>query len=85
MEPQGLLHRGDPALTHAHAHRTGVGRETVDIGQFEPGIGDGGQAGVDRQGQRIDHEATPDGRASDARKHRLMLEPLVRKGGRGVG
>ncbi len=66
VDPQRLFDGGHPALAHPHArHGAGVGGQAVDVAQLEAGVGDGGEARVDGQRQRVAHEAAPDLRASD--------------------
>src|SRR3546814_1846572 len=77
MDPQGLLHRGDAALAHAHPHAAGVGGEPVDVVEGEAGVGDRLQARVDRQRQGVDHEATPEAGPADAGEHGAVLEAVV--------
>ena len=86
VDAQGLLDRGDAALAHAHADRARVGGEPVDVVEREAGVGDGAEAGVDGQRQRVDHQPPPEGRSADAREHGPVLEAVVaRAAGRGAG
>ncbi len=54
----------------------GIGRQAVDVVEGQPRVGDGGEAGVDGERQRVDHQAAADGRAADTGEHRTMLEPV---------
>ena len=67
-DAQRLLERGDAALgVAAGAQGARVRREAVDVGQLEAGVGDRGEARVDRQRERVAHEPPADLRHADAR------------------
>ena len=83
VQAERLLDRRHAALAHAHGPRPGVGRQAVDVVELEPGVGHGGQAGVHRQREGIPHQAPPDRRATDAREHGPVLEPVGRPRGPG--
>jgi hypothetical protein len=60
MDPKRLLHRGDPALAHAHPGSTRVGGEAVDVLELQPGIRHRLEAGVDGEGERVTEQTAAD-------------------------
>jgi hypothetical protein len=68
---------GDSAFAHAHADHPRVRRQAVDVVERETGVSDGLQARVDRERERIAHQPPADRRASDARRHRSVLEAIL--------
>ncbi len=80
VQAEGLLHRRDPALAHAHAGRPGIGRQAVDVVEHQAGVGHRLQAGVDGQRERIHHQPAAEGRPSHAGEHRTVLEPIGAQG-----
>ncbi len=83
VDPQSLFDGAGTALAHPPSGGPGIGRQTVDVVEGQPGIGDRLEAGVDRQRERIDHEPPTECGAADATEHRLVLEALVTEGGAG--
>ena len=64
----------------------GVGRQPVDVVERQTGVGDRGEARVDRERQRVDHQPPAERRATDARQHGRGARTGRRSsGGRGVG
>ena len=57
----------------------GIGRQAVDVVEREAGVVHRGEAGVDGQRQRVDHQPAPDRRSTDAREHRAVLEAVARQ------
>ncbi|MFG2937063.1 hypothetical protein [Streptomyces sp. NPDC048282] len=53
---QGFGEGGDTALAHAVGAGPRAGGEPVDLVEAEARVRDRGQAGVDGQGERVDHE-----------------------------
>ncbi len=66
----------DSPLAHPEPDGAGVGREPVDVLEFQAGIGNGCEAGVDRQRERIHHQAPSEPRAPDPRQDAPVLEAL---------
>ena len=62
LEAQRVVHFGDARAGEAGraAHRTGIGGEPVDVARREAGVRDRGEAGVERELERIAPEAAPD-------------------------
>ena len=53
-----------------------IGRQPVDVVERESRVGDGLEAGVNGQRERVDHEPPPDSGAPDASEDGLVLEAL---------
>jgi hypothetical protein len=83
-QPQRLLHGGDAALAQAHPDGARIGGQPVDVVEGEARVRHRRQAGVDGEGQRVDHQPAPDRRPAGAGQHRPVLEPVVadRRSGR---
>ena len=75
-DAQRFLDCGDAAFAHPHPGRPRIGGQAVDVVEREPGVGDGREAGVDGQRQRVDHQAAPERRATDAREHGAVFEAI---------
>ena len=77
LQPQRLLDRGDTALGDADlvAHRR-VGAEPVDVLGGQAGIGDRLETGIDRERDRVDHQAPAHRRTPDAGEDDLVLEAV---------
>ncbi len=86
VQPQRLLDRGDAALAHAHPAGPRIGGQPVDVVEREARVLDRGEAGVDREGQRVHHQPAPDRRPAHPGQHRPVLEAVVahRRPGRGA-
>ncbi len=78
-----LFDGADATFAHAAAAHPGVRRQPVDVVDRQPGVGNGGEAGVHGQRERIDHEAPAEGGATDAAEHGPVLEALVAQRGAG--
>ena len=85
LDPQRFLDGGDTTFAHAHSGAARIRRQTVDVGDGEAGIGNCGETSVDRERQRIDHQATPERGTSDTGEHTRCSKRSLLTGGRGVG
>jgi hypothetical protein len=63
---QRLGQRRDPAFAHARRAHRGVSGEAVDLVEVETRVRHRGQARVDGQRDRVDHEPAPHARLADA-------------------
>ena len=80
MKPEGLFHRGDATLAHAHPGRAGIGREPVDVVELQPGVGHGLEACVDGQRERVHQQPATECGPADAGQHRAVFEPVLADG-----
>ena len=80
-QPQGVLHRGGPALRVAGgpAAAARIGRETVDVFAAEAGVVDRAHAGLDSKRQRVAHEPATELGHPDPRDGDLVFELVGRR------
>ena len=82
LELQRLGERADTAFGETgRPHPARVGGQPVDVVEGEPGVRDRGQAGVDGQPQRVDHQPAPHARLPDPSQH----DPFLKLRGRSPG
>ena len=87
LEPQRVLHLDDTRAREVESATAGagVGRETVDVGHGESGVGDRGACGLDGEVDARAVEASTDVGLADSRDDGLPLEGAHDDTGRNNG
>jgi hypothetical protein len=78
LEPERVLHLGHARAAEAGrgVHRARIGRDAVDVRAREAGVRDRGEAGVEREAERIAAEPPPDVGLPDPRDGGLSFPDL---------